>query len=79
MEFPSWDIYSRKFPSNICPPMEFPFHEIYPSLWKFHVKIAPPLGISELMHPSPGNSKVSLPPLLEIPRLMHPFPWKFQG
>ena len=69
MEFPSWDIYSWKFPSNIYPPMEFPSHEIYPSLWKFLVRITPPLG----------NSRTWMPPSLEIPGLMHPLPWKFQG
>jgi hypothetical protein len=47
MEFPPWDIYSWKFPSNIGPPMEFPSNEIYLSLWKFHVRITPPLGIPE--------------------------------
>ena len=85
MEFPSWDIYSRKFPSNICPPMEFPSHQIYPSLWKFHVRITPPLGNpkpecplphlspgnSKVNTPSPGNSKVNTPPPLEIPRFLN--------
>jgi hypothetical protein len=27
--------------------MEFPSHEIYPSFWKFHVRITPSLGIPE--------------------------------
>jgi hypothetical protein len=45
--------------------MEFPSHQIYPSLWKFHVRITPPLGNPEpecpLPHLSPGNSKVNTP------------------
>jgi hypothetical protein len=69
IEFPSWDIYSRKFLANICPPMEFPSHEIYHSLWKFHVRITPPLGIPD--PECPGNSKVSAPPPLEIPRFLN--------
>jgi hypothetical protein len=55
MEFPSWHMYSQKFPSNICPAMEFPSHEIYPFLWKFHVRITPPLGIPEPGCPLPWN------------------------
>jgi hypothetical protein len=33
--------------------MEFPSHEIYPSLWKFLVRITPPLGNSEPECPLP--------------------------
>jgi hypothetical protein len=33
--------------------MEFPSHEIYLSLWKFHVRITPPLGIPDHECPLP--------------------------
>jgi hypothetical protein len=42
-------------PGNFPLTYVLPSHEIYPSLWKFHVRITPPLGIPDPECPLPWN------------------------
>ena len=54
--------------------MEFPSHEIYPSLRNSMWELLLPLEFQSLNAPFPGNFKVNVPSPLEIPRLMYPSP-----